>query len=78
MAILRERLADQDENGVWTEMREICPLNDEGPPVESISEDDCWTIGPMEDRLRLSQFEDDGGDMCRLALGDMWSGNICD
>ncbi len=77
MAILRERLAVQDENGDWTEMGDICSLTDEGPPVKSILEDDCWTIGPMEDRLRLSQFEEDGGGMCRVALGDMWSGSIC-
>ena len=72
------RWIDQDENGDWTEKRDICPLNDEGAPVESIPEDTCWTIGPIEDRLRMIQFEIDGGEMRRVALRDMWRGSTCD
>ena len=38
--------------GELVERRDICPLNlPEGPPLETLSPDDCWTIGPIEQRL---------------------------
>lgn len=37
------------------EYRDICPLNDDGEPIESLDEADCWTIGPFEGQLAASQ-----------------------
>lgn len=34
------------------EKRDICPLNEAGPPLEALDPETCWTIGPFEDRLR--------------------------
>ena len=66
------RWIDEDEDGDLIEMRDICPLNDEGTPVESLPDDACWKIGPVEDRLRMLQFEMDSGEMNRVALRDMF------
>ena len=33
------------------ERRDICPLNDTGPPLEELSDEDCWLLGPAEARL---------------------------
>jgi len=42
-----------EENGAeeYLEMRDICPLNEEGIPVEELPEDACWTIGYFEGQL---------------------------
>jgi Fe-S-cluster containining protein len=46
------RWVEPTETGGWAEMRDICPLNDEvGPPLESLDEADCWTVGPAEGKL---------------------------
>lgn len=37
------------------ERRDICPLNEEGPPLEVLAPEDCWVIGPVEARLQLLQ-----------------------
>jgi uncharacterized protein len=42
-------LEERDEETV--ELRDICPLNDEGPPIEELAAEDCWTLGPIEERL---------------------------
>lgn len=33
------------------EHRDICPLNEAGPPIEGLPVEACWTIGPVEARL---------------------------
>lgn len=33
------------------ELRDICPLNETSEPIESLTEDSCWTLGPVEARL---------------------------
>jgi len=33
------------------ELRDICPLNDTGEPIEALSAEACWSIGPFEERL---------------------------
>ena len=51
------------------ELRDICPLNDvEGDrPLEELSEGDCWTLGPTEERLaRLQLSERDPSKRSRL------------
>ncbi|MBT5877183.1 MAG: hypothetical protein HOH43_27425 [Candidatus Latescibacteria bacterium] len=54
-------------------MRDICPLNENGPPIEDLPADECWTIGPAEDRLRMIQVERDGGELRRISLRDLFS-----
>lgn len=53
------RWIDYDQQA---EFRDICPLNDdpvpgEYPTIELLPEDDCWTLGEAEERLRNMQAE---------------------
>jgi uncharacterized protein len=41
----------EEREGGATELRDICPLNEEGEPIEALSADACWSIGPVEERL---------------------------
>ncbi len=41
----------EERDGGDVELRDICPLNEAGQPIEHLSEDACWTIGPFEERL---------------------------
>ena len=50
------------------ELRDICPLNEEGEPLESIPANACWTIGPFEKRLARLQARVDGGELRRVPL----------
>jgi hypothetical protein len=55
------------------ELRDICPLNaDDGPPVETLAADECWTIGPFEDRLARLQVTLDAGQGRRVRLRDLF------
>jgi uncharacterized protein len=66
------RWLEEDEEEEIFEMRDICPLNDEGEPLEELDEEDCWTIGPFEERLAGLQYRIDGGKMSRVALRDLF------
>jgi hypothetical protein len=46
--------------GETFEMRDICPLNDEGEPIEELDAEDCWTLGPVEARLAELQHATHG------------------
>lgn len=63
----------EDEHDEIVEERDICPLNLEGPALETLSEDDCWLIGPFEERLAELQAEADGGELGRVALRDLFA-----
>jgi hypothetical protein len=63
---------DADEDGNVVEMRDICPLNEKGPPVEELPGDACWTIGPAEERLAALQHRAGNGIMTRVALRDLF------
>ena len=54
------------------ESRDICPLNDTGPPITGLAEDACWTLGPAEGRLAGLQQRLDGGRMARIRLRDLF------
>lgn len=58
----------EDDDGPAGEMRDICPLNDEGPPVEVLPADACWTIGAFEERLAALQARLTPGTPERIAL----------
>src|SRR5215216_2070982 len=66
------RWIEEIDDETRVEMRDICPLNDEGEPIENLSEQDCWTIGPFEERLAFLQFTADGGKMNRVALRELF------
>jgi uncharacterized protein len=41
----------EERGGSEVELRDICPLNDAGEPIETLPADACWSIGPVEERL---------------------------
>ena len=59
-------LEESERGGV--ERRDICPLNEAGEPVEALPASECWTLGPVEERLRRLQQAADGGADRRVAL----------
>jgi len=69
------RWLDEDDDGMVMEMRDICPLNDEGgPAVETLEPEACWTIGPCEESLALLEERWDQGEMRRVRLRDLFTG----
>jgi uncharacterized protein len=69
------RWLDEDENGDFIEFRDICPLNDEGDvePIEELPEEECWSIGPMEERLAKLQLEFGAGKLTRVPLRSLFA-----
>jgi Fe-S-cluster containining protein len=67
------RWLEQDEEGP-AEVRDICPLNLEGPALEELAADECWTIGPFEERLAARESAIDGGRGERIALRSLFAG----
>jgi hypothetical protein len=61
-------------DGNPVELRDICPLNDAGGPVETLPPDACWTIGPFEGRLAALQSMLDGATLCRVPLRSFFRG----
>jgi len=57
-----ESLDDQSTR----ELRDICELNETSDPIESLTPDDCWTLGPVEDRLRTLQDQVEPGVRIKL------------
>lgn len=55
------------------ERRDICPLNDEQGDLFALSTDDCWTLGPVEQRLAAAQARASGGEGARVALRSLFS-----
>jgi hypothetical protein len=68
------RWLDTDDAGMVVEYRDICPLNEEGAPLEQLAEGDCWTLGPAEGRLAALQEERGGGHLKRVGLRDLFAG----
>lgn len=66
------RWIDELEDGTPVEMRDICPLNDDGVPIETLPEEQCWTIGPAEVALATLQRLKGGEDMKRMYLRDLF------
>ena len=66
------RWLEELDNGDIVEMRDICPLNDKGEPIETLDEEACWSIGPFEERLARLQAAADGGEMRRAALRELF------
>ena len=66
------RWLDDGPDGGSVELRDICPLNDAGEPLETLPADACWTLGPVEARLATLQAAADGGQRHRIALRDLF------
>lgn len=62
----------EDTAGEIVEGRSICELNASGPPLEGLAEEECWQIGPFEERLIRLQAERDGEGRKRLALRSLF------
>jgi Fe-S-cluster containining protein len=62
------RWLDEGSDGEPIELRDICPLNEAGPPLEQLPEERCWSIGEFEGRLAELQRSASGGNMHRVAL----------
>jgi uncharacterized protein len=61
-----------ESDGDVVEMRDICPLNqEEDAPLETLAAEECWTIGPVEERLARLQVALDGGQGRRVRLRDL-------
>ncbi len=64
------RWIDEAAPGEWVEYRDICPLNDDGPPIEGLDLHECWSIGIYEPRLLdlQEQWQGDAAQPRRVAL----------
>ena len=69
-----EEVGDEDDGDglAVVELRDICPLNEEGEPVEELAAEDCWTLGPFEERLARLQAARDGGLLRRVPLRSLF------
>lgn len=68
------RWLEEDEvNEQIVESRDICPKNAEGVPLEELAADECWTIGPFEQRLADRQHDADSGRGQRIALRSLFA-----
>lgn len=65
------RWIEEGPGGERVELRDVCPLNEEGEPVETLPPDACWTLGPFEARLAALQ-RTLHGKARRIALRDLW------
>ncbi len=67
------RWLDEHDDGRVVEMRDICPFNDIGEPIEELPEEHCWAIGPFEELLANLQVSIDGGELKRVLLRSLWT-----
>lgn len=68
------RWIDEDDEVGLVERRDICALNEPGPSVVELPPDQCWSIGPVEERLARLQTEHGQGRLRRVALRDLFPG----
>jgi hypothetical protein len=66
------RWIEELPDGSRVEMRDICPLNEQGSPLEGLPEAECWTLGPTEARLARLQAEACGGALRRVPLRSLF------
>ncbi len=62
------------DDGSVREFRDICPLNEEGEPIEDLDRESCWVIGPFEGKLAELQRRWGNGKMKRVKLRDLPGG----
>lgn len=68
------RWLEEEASGDFVELRDICPLNDEGDvePIEELPEDECWSIGLTEERLAKLQLQFGQGKLSRIPLRSLF------
>lgn len=66
-------IEEMDEENI-VEMRDICPMNDAGDAIETLPASSCWTIGPVEEKLTMLQFELGGDQLRRVLLRTLFRG----
>jgi hypothetical protein len=66
------RWIDDPQDGGAVEIRDICPLNDKGQPLETLPPEACWTIGPFEEDLARLQIAAMGRSLKRIRLRDLF------
>lgn len=62
------RWIEEVYDGEPVEMRDICPLNQQAPPIEELPGEACWTIGPVEERLQYLESVFQAREPKRIAL----------
>ena len=62
------RWLEEGEDWDFVERRDICPLNADGPALDTLDGAHCWEIGPAEDRLAFAQEALDGGELRRVPM----------
>lgn len=65
------RWMEEGPAGERVEYRDICPLNDDGSPLEQLAPEQCWTLGPTESRLAALQTRDGHG-LTRTPLRELF------
>lgn len=65
---------EETTDGGLVQLRDICPLNDEGPPLEGLPEADCWLLGPYEGRLAELERAAASGGPVRRTLRSLFRG----
>ena len=66
------RWVEYEADGRMVEFRDICPLNAEGTPVELLPDDQCWDIGPFEQKLADIQMQLRNGNLKRVLLRSLF------
>jgi hypothetical protein len=66
------RWLDDLDDGTVADMRDICPLNEEGEPIEQLAPSACWNIGPTEEALARLQHQDARGELRRVPLRSLF------
>ncbi len=66
------RWIEYEADGHMVEFRDICPLNASGTPVELLPDDQCWDIGPFEQKLADIQMQLRNGNLKRIRLRDLF------
>lgn len=67
------RWEDEAPTGEPAEFRDICPVNEAGPAVEELPAEECWEIGPIEERLAALQGGLDKGRLTRIRLRGLFA-----
>jgi uncharacterized protein len=62
------RWLEEQEDGSVMEMRDICPLNENEQLIEKLPAEECWEIGPFEEKMASLQFAAEREKRGRIAL----------
>jgi hypothetical protein len=62
----------EERRGKVIVLRDICPHNDGGAPIEKLPPNECWEIGPVELELAKLQNEFGNGLMNRVKLRELF------